>query len=203
MKKQFVLFAIALMALLAACNGGSPTSESNNEKNDSTANEIAVDSISAALNRIDSIQGQRELAHIETWKIGNLKSIEIRVLKIATEKDSIAFIQLRKDCGNEYYYSWEETSILKEELPSLYRAVDKIKSNLNRDTDHSEEYVYFTKDHVTIYSENSGNGWGLKLSVNSRVKNSYINISTAELDKFVELLQTASKKIEELSKGGK
>ena len=102
-----------------------------------------------------------------------------------------------------YYYSWEETSILKEELPSLYRAVDKIKSNLNRDTDHSEEYVYFTKDHVTIYSENSGNGWGLKLSVNSRAKNSYINISTAELDKFVELLQTASKKIEELSKGGK
>ena len=199
MKRQFVIFLVILMALFTACHNGSTAPENTNENNDTIINEVVADSVSTVLKRIDSMQSHKELVHIETWDIGNLKSIEIRVLKVSAEKDSIMCIQLRKDCGNEYYYSWEETSILQEELPSLYKAIEAIKENLNRETDHSERYAYFTQDNVTIYSENSGKGRALKLSVNSRVKNSYITISPLELDKFVELLKAANKKIEELS----
>lgn len=204
MKKAFTLnylalFVIVFVFLCTACNGGSTALENNDGQNESTAITVVIDSISSTLKWIDNIQEQGELFHIETWHIGNLQSVEIRVLKVSIEKDSVVFIQLRKDCGGEYYYSWEETNILKEELPSLYRAIDKIKSNINRKTDHTEKYLYFTKDNVVIDSENSGKGWRLKLSVNSRVKNSFITISPAELDKFVELLQTASRKIDELS----
>ena len=49
-----------------------------------------------------------------------------------------------------------------------------------------------------VYAENPGKGWNLNLSVDAHKSNSYINITTAELDKLVELLQQANRKLDEI-----
>ncbi len=83
--------------------------------------------------------------------------------------------------------------------PSLgFPAINTIKSNLNRETDHNEKYAYTTKDNVVVFAENPGKGWCLKLSVDAHKSNSYINLTTAELDKLVELLQQANQKLDEI-----
>ncbi|WP_289713261.1 hypothetical protein [uncultured Muribaculum sp.] len=157
-----------------------------------------MDSLAIALNRLDSIQSKGQLVHFDTWKIGNLKGVEVQAQKFSSENDSIVFITLRKDCGGEYYYSWEDAFIFQKELPSLYEAINTIKSNLNRETDHNEKYAYTTKDNVVVFAENPGKGWNLKLSVDAHKSNAYINLTTAELDKLVELLQQANNKLDEI-----
>lgn len=102
------------------------------------------------------------------------------------------------DCGGEYYYSWEDAFIFQKELPSLYEAVNTIKSNLNRATDHNEKYAYTTKDNVVIFAENPGKGWTLKLSVDVHKSNSHISLTPTELDNFVQLLRQANKKLDEI-----
>ncbi len=198
MKKIIPTLAVALLALSTACGGGSISTNSTNSKNDSIANDTAVDSLAIALSRLDSIQSKGQLVHFDTWKIGNLKSVEVQAQKFSCENDSIVFITLRKDCGGEYFYSWEDAFIFQKELPSLYEAVNTIKSNLNRETDHNEKYAYTTKDNVVVFAENSGKGWNLKLSVDAHKSNAYINLTPTELDKLVELLQQANNKLNEI-----
>lgn len=198
MKKIIPILTVALLALSTACSGGSKGNDSATSANDSIANDTAVDSLAIALSRLDSIQSKGQLVHFDTWKIGNLKGVEVQAQKFSSENDSIVFITLRKDCGGEYYYSWEDAFIFQKELPSLYEAINTIKSNLNRETDHNEKYAYTTKDNVMVYAENPGKGWNLKLSVDAHKSNSYINLTTAELDKLVELLQQANQKLDEI-----
>lgn len=88
-------------------------------------------------------------------------------------------------------------SFSKRNCP-LYEAVNTIKSNLNRATDHNEKYAYTTKDNVVIFAENPGKGWTLKLSVDAHKSNSHISLTPAELDNFVQLLQQANKKLDEI-----
>lgn len=198
MKKILTIVTIAVLALSTACSGDQKGSGGEKSANDSIANDTAVDSLALALSRLDSIQSKGQLVHFDTWKIGNLKSIEIQAQKFSSENDSIVFITLRKDCGGEYYYSWEDAFIFQKELPSLYEAVSTIKSNLNRATDHNEKYAYTTKDNVVIFAENPGKGWTLKLSVDAHKSNSHISLTPAELDNFVQLLQQANKKLDEI-----
>lgn len=198
MKKIIPILTVALLALSTACSGVSKGNDSIASANDSIVNDTAVDSLAIALSRLDSIQSKGQLVHFDTWKIGNLKGVEIQAQKFSSENDSIVFITLRKDCGGEYYYSWEDAFIFQKELPSLYEAINTIKSNLNRETDHNEKYAYSTKDNVMVYAENPGKGWSLELSVDAHKSNSYINLNTAELDKLVELLQQANKKLDEI-----
>ena len=198
MKKIIPILTVALLALSTACSGESKSNDSAISANDSIANDTAVDSLAIALNRLDSIQSKGQLVHFDTWKIGNLKGVEVQAQKFSSENDSIVFITLRKDCGGEYYYSWEDAFIFQKELPSLYEAINTIKSNLNRETDHNEKYAYTTKDNVVVFAENPGKGWNLKLSVDAHKSNAYINLTTAELDKLVELLQQANRKLDEI-----
>ncbi len=198
MKKIFPILTVALLAISTACGGGSKSNDSTTSANDSIANDTAVDSLAIALSRLDSIQSKGQLVHFDTWKIGNLKGVEVQAQKFSSENDSIVFITLRKDCGGEYYYSWEYAFIFQKELPSLYEAINTIKSNLNRKTDHNEKYAYTTKDNVVVFAENPGKGWNLKLSVDAHKSNAYINLTTAELDKLVELLQQANNKLDEI-----
>lgn len=100
---------------------------------------------------MDSIQSNGQFVHFDTWEIGNLKGVGVQQQKLSNENDSIVFIILRKDCGGEYYYSWEDAFIFQRELPSLYEAVNTIKSNLDRKTDHNESMsIYSTKDKVWV-----------------------------------------------------
>lgn len=198
MKKILPIIVLALLGITTACGGGNSTVDTNNVETDSIANDTAVDSLTLVLNRLDSIQSKGQLVHFDTWEIGNLKSIEVQAQKFSSDNDSIVFITLRKDCGGEYYYSWEDAFIFQKELPSLYEAVNTIKSNLNRATDHNEKYAYTTKDDVMIFAENPGKGWTLKLSVDAHKSNSYINLTSAELDQLVQLLQQANNKLNEI-----
>ena len=198
MKKIIPILTVVLLALSTACGEGTKSNDSTTSANDSIANDTAVDSLAIALNRLDSIQSKGQLVHFDTWKIGNLKGVEVQAQKFSSESDSIVFITLRKDCGGEYYYSWEDAFIFQKELPSLYEAINTIKSNLNRETDHNEKYAYTTKDNVVVYAENSGKGWNLKLSVDAHKSNSHISLTPAELDNFVQLLQQANKKLDEI-----
>lgn len=197
MAKLFPILTIALITTLVSC-GGNKTVDGNNIPSDTTIAESEVDSLALALNQLDSLQSKGRLVHIDTWKIGNLKSIEVQSQKVMSEDESIVFITLRKDCGGEYYYSWEDAYIFQKELPSLYEAIKSIKSELERATDHNEKYAYTTKDNVVLYAENNGKGWSMKLSVDGHKSNSYITLTTAELDKFVELLQQANNKLYEI-----
>ena len=187
-----------MLGITTACGGGTTTTDTNSSKTDSIANDTAVDSLTLVLNRLDSIQSKGQLVHFDTYKIGNLKSVEVQAQKFSSENDSIVFITLRKDCGGEYYYSWEDAFIFQKELPSLYEAVNTIKSNLNRATDHNEKYAYTTKDNVVIFAENPGKSWNLKLSVDAHKSNSHISLTPAELDQFVQLLQKANNKLNEI-----
>lgn len=198
MKKIIPILTVALLAISTACGGWTKSNDSTITENDSIANDMAVDSLAIALSRLDSIQSKGQLVHFDTWKIGNLKSVEVQAQKFSCENDSIVFITLRKDCGGEYYYSWEDAFIFQKELPSLYEAINTIKSNLNRETDHNEKYAYTTKDNVVVYAENPGKKWNLKLSVDAHKSNSYVNLTAAELDKLVELLQQANNKLDEI-----
>ena len=49
-----------------------------------------------------------------------------------------------------------------------------------------------------VYAENPGKGWTLKLSVDAHKSNSFISLTPAELDNFVQLLQQANKKLDEI-----
>lgn len=196
MKEIIFIFTVVLLSLSTACSGGQNGPNNLTPSNDSIANETVVDSLAITLNRLDSIQNKGQLVHFDTWKIGNLKSVEIQVQKFSSNNKSIVFINLRKDCGGEYYYSWENAHLFQEELPYLYEAINTIKNNLNRETDHNEKYAYSTKDNIVVFAENLGKGWNLKLSVDANNSNAYINLTAAELDKLLELLQQANKKLD-------
>ena len=198
MKKILPIIVLALLGLTTACGGGTTVTDTNSSKTDSIANDTAVDSLAIALSRLDSIQSKGQLVHFDTYKIGNLKSVEVQAQKFSSDNDSIVFITLRKDCGGEYYYSWEDAFIFQKELPSLYEAITTIKSNLNRTTDHNEKYAYTTKDNVVILAENPGKGWNLKLSVDAHKSNSHISLTPAELDQLIQLLQQANNKLNEI-----
>lgn len=198
MRNIILIITITVLIFSTACSGGAKVSDGEKPANDSIVNATAVDSLALVLSRLDSIQSKGQLVHFDTWKIGNIKGVEVQAQKFSSENDSIVFITLRKDCGGEYYYSWEDAFIFQKELPSLYDAVNSIKTNLNRETDHNEKYAYTTKDNVMVFAENPGKGWNLKLSVDSHKNNSYINLTPAELDRFVELLKQANIKLEEI-----
>ena len=198
MNRVFPILIALLFVLTTACGGGNSATETNNAQADSIANDTAVDSLAIALSRLDSIQSKGQLVHFDTYTIGNLKSVEVQAQKFSSDNDSIVFITLRKDCGGEYYYSWEDAFIFQKELPSLYEAVNTIKSNLNRATDHNEKYAYTTKDNVVIFAENPGKGWNLKLSVDAHKSNSHISLTPAELDQLIQLLQQANNKLNEI-----
>lgn len=198
MKKITPILVVSLLTLSTACGVGEKGNGSTAPTNDSIATDTTVDSLTLVLNRLNSIQRKGQLVHFDTWKIGNIKGVEVQAQKFSSENDSIVFITLRKDCGGEYYYSWEDAFIFQKELPSLYEAINTIKSNLNRESDHNEKYAYTTKDNVVVFAENSGKGWNLKLSVDAHKSNAYINLTSVELDQFVELLKQANNKLEEL-----
>lgn len=114
MKKFIPILAVALLALSTACGGASKGNDSATTANDSIANDTTVDSLTLVLNRLDSIQSKGQLVHFDTWKIGNLKSVEVQAQKFSSGNDSIVFITLRKDCGGEYFYSWEDAFIFQK-----------------------------------------------------------------------------------------
>lgn len=190
------MLLLATMLTFTACSGDKDKNEPDETpSNEPAANNITIDSLAIALNRLDSIQDSGQLVHFDTWSVGSLKGVQVQAQKLTSGDESILYINLRKDCGGEYYYLWEDAHIFQKELPSLYEAIKTIKKEISRETDHNEKYIYITKDNVMVFAENDGKGWSLKFSVDSHKSNSFINLTPTELDALIELLEKANDKL--------
>ena len=159
-----------------------------------------VDSLEVTLHQIDSLLNSGQMAHVDIYQIGKLKSIAISVQKIKVGDDSISYINFRKDCGNEYYYSWEDSRLLVEEYKYLSDAINTIIEQERREVDHEERYAYITKDNMRIMSVNSNNGkgWRVDFSINYRSKNSSITMNDDDLALLQDYLNQGMTKIDSI-----
>ena len=79
-----------------------------------------------------------------------------------------------------------------EELKSFYNAIDDIKQQYGKDTNHYELYLYQTKAEASLSLRRLINSdyWDLKLCS--------IDISKDDLDELKNLLKKAEKKVSEM-----
>ena len=198
-KKYFgtvFIFILATLSVfgLAACNGeNKPTQETVVEE------QAAVDSLAIALHEVDSILNSGQLAHLDVYEIGKIKNISISVQKASAGDWSTSWINLRKDCGGEYYYSWEDARLLYDECPYFIKAINTILSNREREVDHEERYAYMTKDDIRIFAyAKSGNAWTIELSVDYHKQNSTITLANKDVEDLINLIQKSQEKINQI-----
>lgn len=198
-KKYFgtvFIFILATLSVfgLAACNGeNKPTQETVVEK------QAAVDSLAIALHEVDSILNSGQLAHLDVYEIGKIKNISISVQKASAGDWSTSWINLRKDCGGEYYYSWEDARLLYDECPYFIKAINTILSNREREVDHEERYAYMTKDDIRVFAyAKSGNAWTIELSVDYHKQNSTITLANKDVEDLINLIQKSQEKINQI-----
>ena len=197
MKKGFLLSlaVYAITTFLISCNqtGNMVTEVNHNET-------TPTDSIAQQLQLLDSLNNSGNLIHLDIYNIGKIKSISFSVHALEVEGKAIQYINLRKDVGNEYYYNWEDARILPNECQYLLTAIQTIKENSERATNHEERYAYITKDDIRIFSVNNGGGnkWKIALSIDYRKDRSEITLTEEELDTFVSLINQGLAKIAEI-----
>lgn len=198
MKKLLFICLMSFSLAFFSCNEKF-SSQEDVATQDSIAAQQENDSIAALIHKLDSINNSGSLIHMDIYKIGKLRGIEFSVQKVQIDSTSIAFINLRKDCGGEYYYSWEDAMIFSKELSAFYTATSTIKDNVSRTVDHEERYAYVTKDRISIASIcESSNNWKIRFSIDTYKSNSTINLSVSEIDNLVDLLKKAETKLEEI-----
>ena len=198
-KKYFgtvFIFILATLSVfgLAACKGeNKPTQETVVEE------QAAVDSLAIALHEVDSILNSGQLAHLDVYEIGKIKNISISVQKASAGDWSTSWINLRKDCGGEYYYSWEDARLLYDECPYFIKAINTILSNREREVDHEERYAYMTKDDIRVFAyAKSGNAWTIELSVDYHKQNSTITLANKDVEDLINLIQKSQEKINQI-----
>jgi hypothetical protein len=173
------------------------------ESVESEKDSIQTDTLDAYMQKLDSLNNSGELRHVNVYKLGNIKSVEFSVISIESKSDTIEYINLRKDCGGDYYFDWENASLLADEVKYFVSAIDTISANLDRTVQNEERYVYITKDDIRLFSSNEtpgGGRWSTSLSVDYRKSNSYIIIGKDDLYSLRSMLLTGEQKISELRK---
>lgn len=199
MKKLLYLFLLLLPISLVGCGGDNSMVENDSPKSDSIASQHDADSLATLIQILDSISDSGELVHYDIYQVGKIKGIEVSVQKVSVDTTQIAYINLRKDCGGEYYYSWEDAMIFSKELPSFYSAVSTIQGNLNRTVDHEERFAYVTKANIALLASAEPNkSWSTRFSVDSRKSNSTVNLSNNEIETLVGLIKQAEAKLKEV-----
>lgn len=197
MKKLLIFSVIAITLFICSCNNSLSINQVEN-RNDS----IQTDTLGIYLQRMDSINNSGRLRHVDVYKLGKMKSIEFQVVRVSSETDTVEYINLRKDCGGEYYYDWEDATLLAEEVKFFVTAIDTIANNFERVVVNEERYAYITRDDIRLFSYNLNNNgkWNAELSVDYRKKNSYINIGKDDFESLKSLLINGEMKIKELRK---
>ena len=199
MKKIFFLLWGVMLPLFIDSCGNSNVDDSS--KNEETRDSIQNDSLATYMQKLDSINSYSgELRHLNIYKLGKMKSIEFEVYSIESKSDTVEYINLRKDCGGEYYYDWENAMLLAEEVKFFVEAIETVLDNFERVVSNEERYVYITKDDIRLISENENkNGkWIASLSVDYRKKNSYISLSKEDLRILKNMLLAGENKVKEL-----
>lgn len=189
---------LSFLPLLTLCSCGNNKTEST--KNDAPKSEVPVDSLAIALHELDSLLNCGTLIHLDVYEIGKLKSVSIAVHKLTVADRDYSYINFRKDCGGEYYYSWEDAMLLNDECKYLLNALNTIMQNNKRAVDHEERYAYSTKDDIAVYatSDKSGSNWTMRFSVDYNKSNSSITLTGEEMGTLKELILKAQEKIAEL-----
>ena len=160
---------------------------------------VASVSLTVELHKIDSFMNSGQLVHLDVYEIGKLKSISISAQKVTAGDLSTTWINMRKDCGNEYYYSFEDARLLSEECPYFINAINTINSNRDRGVDHEERFAYMTKDDIRILAySNAGKKWTFELSVDCHKQNSSISLNTDDIEELITLIEKAQSKIKEI-----
>ncbi len=183
---------------ICSCGSKSTTNLDVTETRNDT---ILTDTLAAYIQKLDSLNNSGELLHLNIYKLGKIKSIEFTVISMESKSDTLEYINLRKDCGGDYYYDWENAQLLAEEVKYFMLAIDTISANYERIVQNEERYAYITKDDIRLFSsnDNSGSGkWSASLSVDYRKNNSEINIGKEDFDDLKSLLLKGEQKIEEL-----
>lgn len=195
--KKIALIISLLVSLFISCGTGSSKSDSE-ESNDSTK----VDSLKAYFHKIDSLKNNGQLFHLDIYEIGKLGSIYFDVYNITSGGDSAQYLNLKKDCGGEYYYDWEDAILVEGEIKYLLAAVDTVLANFDRACNHEERYVYITKDDIRLFSSAwEDHNWSASLSVDYQKKDASVKLGKEDLQKLKKLLIEGEKKITLLSKG--
>ena len=205
MKRFWKLFSFTMAALLTSsffvsCERTTATN---------SGNEAPTDSTIAMLQMIDSLKSSGVLYHLEYWVIGEIggyKPATIYVNKLSVEKDTLFYVSIEKDCSSYYSSSFEQAIIDVSEIKYFRAAIDEIKKNLTRETDHGEMYTYCSKSNAmlrgTLFKDKSKPV--VKFFVNSRNENSvlYFDLVEYDLDKLRSLLDKAEKKLIEVREKG-
>lgn len=190
-----ILF-VAILSLfgLVACKGNH-----NTPQEPISMEQATIDSLAVALHEIDSIMNSGQLVHLDVYEVGKLKNISVSVQKLTAGEESSVWINFRKDCGGEYYYSWEDAHLLNNECPYFIEALTTILSNKDREVDHEERYAYVTKDNIRILSSaTSGKVWSISFSVDYLKQNSTVTLSDKDVEDLKSLIQNAQSKIREI-----
>lgn len=199
MKYLFYFCIICISTSLWSCGGKSSNMSEITAKNDSIVKQQEADSLSTLIQTLDSINNSGALVHYDIYKIGKLKGIDVSVQKVSVDTTHITYINLRKDCGGEYYYSWEDAMIFAKELPSFYSAISTVKNNIGRTVEHEERYAYVTKDNIALLTScESGSNWTTRFSVDSHKSNSSVNLSQSEIDTMLDLIKKAELQLKEI-----
>lgn len=197
MKK--ILGIITMGIFMCSCGGPADNKSVEVVKTDS----VQIDSLAFYMQKLDSLNNSGKLTHLDLYKLGKMKSIEFQVIRISSETDTVEYINLRKDCGGDYYYDWENATLLAEEVKYFVNAIDTIADNFERPVTNEERYAYITKDDIRLFSinETPGSGkWSADLSVDYHKNNSHININKEDFVILKDLLVKGEKKIKELRK---
>ncbi len=193
MKNIMICITCVCIALLSAC-GNDKEPEINGTKN-------TIDSLKTEVHKIDSILFCGKLAHLDIYDIGEIKTVAISVQKVTTDNESLSVVNFRKDCGGQYFYSWEDARMLESECQYFINAIKTIRSNIKSSVEHGEQYAYVTIDDIRILAyATKGKPWKVELSVDYFKSNSTITISDQELEELIAIIQKAQQKIKEISK---
>lgn len=194
-----VLMVIILLSIFASsCSNKtsrSPISGNENLKGET----ILADTLQIALNKADSIINSGELMHLETFEIGKIKNIFIDVEKVTTKKDTLSYINIKKDCGNDYYYSWENKIILYGEIKYYTEALNAMQNNTDRIVTHKERYGYSTKSGITtlLVNDNNNKGWQFAIKFRNG-ENGTEYLSYKHIEELKSLLEKCIHKIDEI-----
>lgn len=192
----FAVFLITCISvLITSCNNNLSKDGNNNNQ---TA--IVIDSLQLEQNKIDSVINSGGLTHFESYKIGKVKNIFINVNKmVINNKDTLICINLKKDCGNDYFYSWENKMILPGEVKYYIQALNEMQNNIDRKVDHEEKYMYITKSELItlLINENNNKGWIFIIKFRND-DNSIEYLSNKDIENLKLLLEKCKSKINEI-----
>lgn len=172
----------------------------------SNSSEEKPDSITAKLKYIDSLQNSGIYYHLEAWNIGRIidneykeyesladrHSVDIYVNRLSANSDTLYFLQLKYWTLTSYSESIESKVIDIEELKSFYTAIDNIKRQYGKDTNHYEQFVYQTKSEASLALRHliNSDSWDLNFCS--------IDITKNDLDELKLLLKKAENKVKEI-----